>query len=417
VADDGARVAILLLGTADTKADELRFLAAEIGQAGHTALVMDVGLLGEPPFAPDIDRDQVAAASGASRAEIIALGDENLAMQRMAAGAARLAASLHAAGRIQGALAIGGTMATDLALEVMAALPSGLPKVILSTIAFSPLIPPERIAPDLIMMLWAGGLWGLNTLSRSALRQAAGAVMGAAMASRGTMRWERPAVGVSSLGASTCRYLAFLKPWLEQRGYEVVVFHATGMGGRALEALAAEGRLVALLDLCLVELGNQALGSIVSAGSHRLESAGRRGIPQIVAPAGLDLTDLPAWQPLAPHHGGRTHHAHNRLIASVATTAEEKALIGRMIAEKLNAARGPAAFVMPMGGIDEWDRPGSLLHDVAGLAALAGAVRETLRPELPFIALEAHINDRAFAETVIGLFDRWVAEGLIARAG
>ncbi len=413
--NDAPALTILLVGTADTKGAELEFLRDEIRRAGHAALVMDVGVLGEPPFAPDIHHDQVAAAAGLSRREIIALGDENHAMLKMAAGAARLAASLWREGRIHGALAIGGTMATDLALDVMAALPLGAPKVIVSTIAFSHLIPPDRISADLFMILWAGGLWGLNTASCSVLRQAAGAVAGAAQANHGKTRWDHPAVAVSSLGGSVCRYLHFLKPWLEERGFEVIVFHATGPGGRALEALVAEGRCAAVLDLCLVEVSNQELGSVVSAGPERLETAGRLGVPQIVAPAGTDLVDQPTWQALRPEHEGRPYHAHNRLIASVTVTPAEKARIGRTIARKLNAATGPTAFVMPMGGIDEWDRPGQPFHDPAGLARLADAVRSALRPEIAFIALEAHVNDLAFATAVIDLFDRWLAEGLITR--
>jgi len=408
------QVTILILGTGDTKAEELLFLRQEIAEAGHLSLVMDVGVLRDPPFTPDIDHDRVAEANGLRRADIIALGDENLAMQKMAAGAAKLAASLCAEGRIDGALAIGGTMATDLALEVMEALPLGIPKVIVSTVAFSHLIGPERIAPDLFMVLWAGGLWGLNTASRSVLRQAAGAALGAAKANRGKTQWDRPAVGISSLGDSVCRYLRYLKPWLEERGYEVIVFHATGLGGQALEALVAQRRLAAVLDLALVEVSNQELGSIVSAGDGRLETAARLGIPQIVAPGGTDLVDFPASRPLPATHRDRAYHAHNRLIGSVAVTIEERERIGRVIARKLNAALGPCAFIMPMGGIDEWDRPGAPFHDPEGLAVLARSVRDNLRPEVPFIPLEVHMNDRAFAEAVIALFDRWVVEGRIA---
>lgn len=407
---------ILLVGTADTKGAELLFLRDEIRALGHAAIVMDVGVLRAPSFAPEIDHDAVAAASGMSRDAIIAFGDENLAMQQMAKGAARLAAQLHAEGRIDGALAIGGTMATDLALEVMEALPLGVPKVIVSTVAFSHLIPPERIAADLFMVLWAGGLWGLNTASCSVLRQAAGAVVGAVQANAGKTRWERPAVGVSSLGGSVCRYLDLLKPWLEARGYEVIVFHATGLGGRALEALVAQRRLAAVLDLCLVEVSNHELGSVVSAGGDRLETAGRLGVPQIVAPAGVDVIDGAAWMPVPEEHEGRLRHAHNRLIASVNVAPHEKARIGRTIARKLSLATGPTAFIMPMQGIDEWDRPGGPFHDLDGLRVLADAVRDNLRPDIPFIALDAHLNDRLFAETVMELFDRWVVEGFIPKA-
>jgi uncharacterized protein (UPF0261 family) len=266
------------------------------------------------------------------------------------------------------------------------------------------------------MVLWAGGLWGLNTASCSVLRQAAGAVLGAVEANAGRTQWERPAVGVSSLGGSVCRYLDHLKPWLEERGYEVIVFHATGLGGRALEALVAQGRLAAVLDLCLVEVSNHELGSVVSAGAERLETAGRLGVPQIVAPAGVDVIDAPAWKPVPPEHAGRLRHAHNRLIASVNVVTGEKARVGRTIGRKLSRATGPTAFVMPMQGIDEWDRPGGPFHDLDGLRVLADGVKENLRADIPFIALDAHLNDRVFAETVMAIFDRWVAEGHIPRA-
>lgn len=406
---------ILLIGTGDTKGEELLFLRDEIAKAGYTAQIMDVGVLREPQFKPDFDHDQVAFASGMSRGEIIALGSENLAMQKMAVGAAALAATLAKEGGIQGALAIGGTLATDLALDVMAALPLGLPKVIVSTVAFSHLIPPERISPDLSMILWAGGLWGLNTLSNVVLRQAAGAVAGAARATTDAPRWERPVVGISSFGSSVCKYVSSLKPSLEQRGYEVIVFHTTGMGGRALEALLAQRRLAAVLDLCLVEVGNNELGSDVSAGTMRLETAGHSGIPQIVAPAGLGIINVPAWKP-APHgFEERMFYTHNRLIAALPVNDHEKERIGQTIQRKLNSASSPTAFVMPMGGIDELDRPGMPFHHPAGLKILADSVKNGLREDIPFFELSAHVNDRAFADAVLDIFDRWVAEGHIAK--
>jgi len=406
---------ILLVGAADTKGDELLFLRDEIARAGHVPLIMDVGVLHDPQFTPDFDHDQVASASGMSRAEIIGLGSENLAMQKMAVGAASLAAALAREGRIHGVLAIGGTMATDLALDVMAPLPLGLPKVIVSTVAFSHLIPPERISPDLIMILWAGGLWGLNPLSTAVLRQAAGAVTGAAIASPEAPRWDRPAVGISSFGSSVCKYLSFLKPSLEQRGYEVIAFHTTGMGGRALEALVAQRRLVAVLDLCLVEIGNNELGSDVSAGDARLETAGRLGVPQIVAPAGLGIINVPAWKPAPRGFEDRPLYTHNRLIGALPVNDLEKERIGRTIRHKLNKASSPTAFVMPMGGIDELDRPGKPFHNPAGLATLAAAVKDGLRPDIPFIELSAHVNDREFADAVLKIFDQWVAAGHIPR--
>ena len=406
-------VTILLIGTADTKTDELNFLRAEMEAQGHKALIMDVGVLRPPGLVPDIDQHRVAAAAGSTIAEIAALGSENLAMQAMARGAATTAAELCAAGRIDGVLAIGGTMGTDLALEVAQALPLGVAKLIVSSVSFSHIIPPERIAPDLMMVLWAGGLWGLNTACTSVLRQAAGAVVGAAVANRDKVRWARPVVGISSLGSSCTRYLRRLKPELEQRGYEVVVFHAVGPGGRALESLVEQRRVVAVLDLTLIEVSNHVLGSVVSAGADRLEAAGRLGVPQIVAPGGIDGVDLRPWLPIPDTMQARAFHPHNRLVGAARTSPEEKQRIAATIATKLNRATGPTAFIMPLGGVDEWDRPGGPMHDAAGIAAFSATMTDQLASHVQFVKLQAHINDAEFSTAVLEVFDRWVEQGLV----
>jgi uncharacterized protein (UPF0261 family) len=411
-----AALTILLVGTADTKAEELTFLRNEIAALGHRSLIMDVGVLGASEIAVDIDNHAVAAAAGSSIEEIGKLGSEALAMQRMARGAAHLAANLSARGGLDGVLAIGGTMGTDLALDVTAALPLGVAKLIVSSVSFSHLIPPERIAPDLMMILWAGGLWGLNTACSSVLRQAAGAVVGAALANRGKVKWTRPAVGVSSLGSSCTRYLAHLKPALEARGYEVIVFHAVGPGGRALESLVAQGRLAAVFDLALIEVSNHTLGSTVSAGADRLEAAGRHGVPQIVAPGAIDSIDVRSWQPLPASLQDRPFHLHNRLIGSAQSSAEDKQRVAATVAAKLNRARGPTAFVMPLGGVNEWDRPGGVMHDPVGLAAFANVMEVSLTSNVRYYSIAEHINDVGFARKVLEIFDDWVARGAVAPA-
>lgn len=413
---DKRPVTILLIGTADTKADELTFLRAEIEALGHFALIMDVGVLGAPAVTPDIDNERVAEAAGLSLSAVAALGEENLAMQKMAQGAARVAADMALRDRIDGVLVIGGTMGTDLGLDVMKALPLGVAKLIVSSVAFSHIIPPERIAPDLMMVLWAGGLWGLNTACASVLRQAAGAVVGSALANRGKVKWERPAVGVSSLGSSTLKYLKHIKPALEARGYEVIVFHSVGLGGRALEAVAEEGRLAAVLDLCLIEVSNHVLGSPVTAGSNRLETAGRLGVPQIVAPGAVDSVDLRPWAPMSAEQA-EGFYAHNRLIGGAPTTPADKLAIADTIAAKLNKATGPTALLMPALGVNEWDRQGAPMHDPAGLAAFTARIEERLAETVTYRRIESHINDAQFAEAVLALFDQWVADGVIAGAG
>ncbi len=403
---------ILVIGTADTKAEELSFLKRCIEEAGGIGLIMDVGVLGDPPFAPAYTKHDVAAAAGATNDQIIALGDEHRAMVRQAEGASRLAADLEGRGEIDALLAIGGSMATDLALDVADALSFGTPKVIVSTIAFSPIIPPQRIAPDIMMLLWAGGLYGLNSVCRSVLSQAAGAVVGAARSRQAPAR-DKPLVGMSSLGMSSLKYMARLKPELEDRGFELAVFHTTGMGGRALESLAAKGELAVVMDFSLIEVSNQVHGSEVSAGPQRLEGAGLAGIPQIVAPGGVTLVDLPAWKDTPERFADREIHIHNRLIACAKLTAAERVLAAEAIAAKVMAATGPTAFIMPLRGIDEWDKEGGPFHDQEGLDAFARTIRTAVGPPARLIEVDAHINEAAFVEAVLALFDEWIADGVI----
>ncbi len=283
---------ILLIGTGDTKADELLFMCDRITEAGGEPIMMDVSVLGDPPYNPRYDKHAVALSAQTTIEEIAASSDENSAMAAMALGASRLARRLAAAGDFDGMIAIGGTMGTDLALDVALALPLGIPKLVVSTIAFSHLVPPERIAADLMMILWAGGLYGLNSTCKAVLSQACGAVVGAAKSAIRPKK-QRPVVAITSLGKSCLSYMVELKPELERRGYEVVVFHTTGMGGRAMESMAAQGGFAAILDLSLQEVANQLTGSVVNSGADRLENAGKAGIPQIVAPGAIDMVDFP----------------------------------------------------------------------------------------------------------------------------
>jgi uncharacterized protein (UPF0261 family) len=409
-------VRVLLIGTADTKSAEILYLREHIKAMGGSALVMDVGVLAAAQFEPDISNRSVAEAAGSTLQKIGASGDENTAMTTMAQGAARLAAQMCAAGRIDGMLALGGTMGTDLALDVAAALPLGVPKVLLSTIAHSHLLPPQRIPPDLVMMLWAGGLFGLNSICCSTLSQAAGVIVGACRASL-PPTFDRPLIGMTSLGSSGLQYMLRLKPELDTRGYEVAVFHTTGMGGRAFETLAAEGRFAAVFDFSLQELANHVAGSCVTAGPDRLRGAGLAGTPQLIAPGAVDMVDFQAWQPTPAEFAARPFHAHNRLIASASTHAATRRRVAREMLDRLSQARGPTALILPHGGVEEWDRPGQPLHDPEGLDAFMKEAASGVAPNVELINVRAHINDAEFASAALALFDRWVQEGKIVPGG
>lgn len=406
---------ILVIGTYDTKDQELTYVADCIRRLGGTVVSMDVSVLGDPSQPTDISKHDVAAAAGRTIQDVIDAGDENLAMQIMAEGAARLTAELQAEGRIDGMIGLGGTMGTDLVLDCCQALPMGVPKFVVSTVAFSPLIPADRLSPDIQMILWAGGLYGLNSVCRSSLSQAAGAVLGAAMAVEPPRR-DRPVVGMTSLGSSCLKYMKHLREPLQARGFEVAVFHATGMGGMAYEALARRGYFALALDLALPEVGNLMVGSVVNSGPDRLTGAGLAGIPQIVAPGCADLIDFAGWQEIPAAYADRPFHAHNRLIKSSALSCEERRALVRDIATRVATAKAPVKVLMALQGIEEWDREGEPAHDPEGLAAMVDEMRSAFASPVEVVEVDCHINDRAFADRVLEIVDAWVADGTVSMA-
>ena len=404
---------ILVIGTYDTKDDELTFLADVIHAEGGQVITMDVSVLGAPSRSTDYSKHDVAQEAGSSIAAAIASGNENHAMQIMASGAALLAARLLTEGRFDGVIILGGTMGTDLALDVCSAVPLGVPKYIVSTVAFSPLIPAERLAADTQMILWAGGLYGLNSVCKASLSQAAGAVLGAARAAQ-MPDPDKPLIGMTSLGTSALKYVMPLKPALEARGYEVAVFHATGMGGRAFESLAGQGAFACVFDLCTQELGNHVNGSNISAGADRLTNAGLNGTPQIVAPGCYDLVDVIGWEPLPDKWSEHMKHEHNRLLTSIVLDDDERRLVARAHSAQLAKATGPVAMLLPEQGLGEWDRAGADLHNQAGLSAFLLELEQTLPRNVVAHRIECHINDAKFADKALEVFDSWRASGFIA---
>jgi uncharacterized protein (UPF0261 family) len=403
---------ILVVGTYDTKDEELNYICDVIRAQGGSVLTMDVSVLGDPQHATDISKHDVAQAGGSSIAEAIATENENTAMQIMAKGAAALAAKAVGEGKAHGVLLLGGSMGTDLALDVCAALPLGVPKYIVSTVSFSPMIPPERLAADVQMILWAGGLYGLNSVCKASLSQAAGAVLGAARAVEAPSR-KRPLIGMTSFGKTVLRYMVALKPALEQRGFDVAVFHATGMGGRAFESLAAEGAFAAVFDFAPQEVANHLFGSAISAGPSRMTAAGLRGIPQLVSIGCYDLIDLVGWHDIPAALQGRPAHAHNRLLTSVVQTADERVLMAKTLCARLAEAKGPVTFLLPTQGGNEWDRAGGPLSDPDALEAFCAAMRNHCPANVTLLELDAHINDAAFTEAALRIFDSWCASGLV----
>lgn len=403
---------ILVIGTYDTKDGELHFLCDSIRKLGGNVISMDVSVLGDPSKPTDVSKHDVAAAAGKTIQDAIDSGDENHAMQIMAEGASKLTAKLCADGKIDGMIALGGTMGTDLALDCARALPLGVPKYVVSTIAFSGLIGPDRLSADIQMILWAGGLYGLNDICMATLSQAAGAVYGAAQAVVHP-KPDRPVIGMTSLGSSALRYMVHLRQPLIDRGFSVAVFHATGMGGMAMESLAEQGYFAAVLDFTVQEVGNLMAGSLVNAGESRMLAAGRRGTPVIAGPAFGDMIDFPAWQEAPGRFKDRPFHAHNRLIASAFLTGEERRELARDVAARLKQSKGPVEFLLPTRGIHAWDVEGMPAHNPEALAEMVDEYRKVMGDPVVLHDLDCHINDVEFAEKVLEIIDRWVADGTI----
>ncbi len=403
---------ILIVGTYDTKNDELEYMAERIRALDGGVLSMDISVLGDPVKPTDISKHEVAAAADSSIQAVIDSGDENSAMQLMAKGACELVAKLYADGRFDGVVILGGTMGTDVALDVCQALPLGVPKYVVSTVSFSPIIPPERLSADIQMILWAGGLYGLNSVCKASLSQAAGAVLGAARAVEPPTA-ERPMIGMTSLGSSCLKYMKILKPALETRGFEVAIFHATGMGGMAFESIAKQGGFVCVMDFALPELGNLMAGSVVNGGSDRMLNAGKAGIPQIVAPGCLDLIDFAGWQEVPEQYNDRPFHEHNRLIKSSGLSGEERRATAREMANRLKASNTPVHVILTNHGIEEWDRPGDVAHDPEAFAEFCDELRSVMKEPIQFSEIDCHINDQGFADKALEIFDAWVSEGII----
>ena len=403
---------ILVVGTYDTKEEELSYLCECIKKQGGGIVTMDVSVLGESGISTDVSKHQIAEMAESSIDLVINSGNENSAMQIMGRGAALKALALYQDGKIDGVIVLGGTMGTDLALDICCVLPLGVPKYVVSTVSFSAMLPPERLAPDIQMILWAGGLYGLNSVCKSSLSQAGGAVLGAAKAVE-TPKRVKPLVGMTSFGKTILHYMVTLKPEIELRGFELAVFHATGMGGRAFEALASEGAFACVMDFATQEVGNHIMGSGISAGPTRLTGAGMNGVPQIVAPACYDLVDLIGWHEIPERFASHPKHEHNRLVTSIVLNTQERKEVARELCSKLSNARGPVEFLLPNGGCNEWDRPGEPLHDKNGLEAFCEEMRICCPKNVNLREVDSHINDDQFSSMVLKIFDEWIATGVV----
>jgi uncharacterized protein (UPF0261 family) len=393
---------VVLVGTLDTKGEEIRFARDAIAAAGLETIVVDAGTVGSPAFAPDIDRARVLDAAGLSIAELQARGDRGESVAAAARGIAQVVADLCANGHAEGILALGGSAGTTIGTAAMRAAPFGMPKVMVSTLA-SGQTRPYVGGSDIAMFASVADVAGLNRITTTVIANAAAALAGMVHARRARPPevWDRPLVTATMFGVTTpCVDRA--RRVLEGKGCEVVVFHATGVGGQAMEGLVRDRQVQGVLDLTTTELADELVGGVLSAGPDRLEAAVRSGVPQVVSLGALDMVNFGPMATVPEKFRQRKLHVHNPSVTLMRTTPDENRRLGEWLARVLGRASGRTVVLIPRGGVSALDAPGKSFHDPESDAALFEGVRSGLadaaNPLVSVVVREEHINDVAFAE-------------------
>lgn len=386
---------VCIVGTMDTKGVEFAFIKAQIESTGVSTCVINTGILGDSQLTPDVSADAVAQAGGSSLQALRDEGDRGNSVSVMAQGAAALVAEKQAAGEIDGIISLGGSAGTTIGTTAMQAVPVGVPKIMVSTLASGDTSPYVQ-SKDISMMYSVVDIAGINRLSRQILANAAGAIVGMVNAEVPAATADKPLIGATMFGVTTpCVTKA--REILEAAGYEVLVFHATGTGGQAMEDLVKGGFLAGVLDVTTTELADELVGGVLSAGPDRLEAAGQSGLPQVVAPGALDMVNFGPPDTVPEQFSARQFYQHNPTVTLMRTTAEETAELGRIMARKLSEARGPTTVIIPTQGVSAIDKTGQPFDAPEARAAWSENLKAHIGDNVTVIEMDAHVNDDEFA--------------------
>ena len=386
---------VCIVGTMDTKGVEFSFIKSQIESTGVSTCVINTGILGEPQLTPDISADEVAQAGGSSLQTLRDEGDRGNSVAVMAQGAATLVAEKQAAGEIDGIISLGGSAGTTIGTTAMQAVPVGVPKIMVSTLASGDTSPYVQ-SKDICMMYSVVDIAGINRLSRQILANAAGAIVGMVNAEVPAATADKPLIAATMFGVTTpCVTKA--REILEAAGYEVLVFHATGTGGQAMEDLVKGGFLAGVLDVTTTELADELVGGVLSAGPDRLEAAGASGLPQVVAPGALDMVNFGPPDTVPEAFSDRLFYQHNPTVTLMRTTAEETAELGRIMARKLSEAQGPTTVIIPTQGVSAIDKTGEPFDSPEARTAWIENLKAHIGDNVTVIEMDAHINDDEFA--------------------
>ncbi|MBC8876402.1 MAG: Tm-1-like ATP-binding domain-containing protein [Planctomycetes bacterium] len=388
-------MSVYLLVTLDTKGDEAAFVRDRLQAMGVEVTVVDAGCIGQPSFAGDVTRDEVFQAAGTTLEAMIAKNDRGDAVTQAAVGAAKLVAGAFAAGQVDGVMSLGGSAGTTIGTTAMRTLPIGVPKLMVSTLA-SGQVRQYVGSKDIMMLNSVVDIAGINRISRRILAEAAAAMAGLVQNPIADSADDRPLVAATMFGVTTpCVQRA--RELLEEAGYEVLVFHATGNGGEAMESLVAEGMIAGVLDITTTELADELVGGILSAGPERLTAAARLGVPHVVSVGATDMVNFGPRDTVPDKFKDRLFYQHNPTVTLMRTTPEECAAIGKDIAKKVAASKGPAAIYLPRNGVSAIDAAGQPFDAPEAREALLDAIRQH-HGSVELVELPNHINDPEFAE-------------------
>lgn len=390
---------IAVVGALDTKGQEFAFVKAEIERRGHKAFIINTGVVGEPGFKPEISANQIAEAGGSSLDLLRNQADRGMAIDVMTQGVAVVVKKLHDFGQIDAVLSMGGSAGTIIGTSAMRVLPVGVPKVMVSTLAAGDTAVYVG-TKDVVMIPSVVDVAGINQISARIYANAVGAVVGMVETAVPEIE-EKPLIAASMFG-NTTKLVDQCRAILANHGYETLVFHATGTGGRTMESLTRDGYFAGMLDVTTTEWADEVVGGVLSAGPERMDAAAQQSIPQVIAPGCLDMANFWALETVPEKYKDRKFYKWNPNVTLMRTTPAENAELGRILAQKANQSTAPVTFFLPLKGVSILDSPGGEFWWPEANEALFEAIKAHARNDISVVELDCNINDAAFAEAVTG---------------
>ena len=399
---------IVIVGALDTKGQEFKFVKDLIEKEGLATLVVDFGVLGQPGFEPDISREDVAKKGGHEISEFADGKHKDEAMKTMAMGLEEIVIQLYEDGKLDGIIGMGGSGGTSITTTAMRALPVGVPKVMVSTMGGGD-VSPFAGTKDITFMPSIVDVSGINSISSNIYANAAGAIAGMVKTEKPDTGEEKPLITASMFGNTTTA-VDHARGILESEGYEVLVFHATGTGGKTMEGLITDGYITACLDITTTELADEVCGGILSAGPDRLKAAAHEGIPAIIVPGCVDMANFGGVETVPDKYKDRNLYEWNPNVTLLRTNVEENKKIGKMIAQAANESKAPVVILLPSQGVSMLDSEGERFWDPEADAACYDAIKANVKSDIKIIESDHNINDPEFsglcAKTLLNLLNK-----------